>query len=261
MYRRRPYARRPRKYAKKGYKGKKLSKPLRRAMTQVAKKVISRRAEDKVCGAPVETAVLHNSAIGSADCEPVIMQIPQGTDSNHRLGDRITPKSLRVKGVLAINPEATHPTQNDDIYVRVVILQQKDIRSGSAILSGAVDANELLRAGYGGTGDTIQFTGTTTNLCMPINRNLFRVYMDKQFKLSTWLDGGTNGAISREWSYTFTKKHLPASLTFDEGNGDWPNNFAPFVAVGYSYADGTSPDLVETRVVSTVWSQISFEDL
>lgn len=261
MYRRR-YARRPRKYARKGYKGKKLSKPLRRAMTQVAKKVISRRAEDKVCGSPVEADVLHNSAIGSADCEPVIMQIPQGVDSNKRIGDRVSPRSLKVKGVISVSSEAAPLALPKDVYVRVLLLAQKDVKAGAAILSGAIDAQALLRAGYGGTGDAIPFSGDTSDLCQPINTNLFRVYMDKQFKLDVSnLTGGPSAPLSREWSYTFTKKHLPASLYFDEGNGDWPNNFAPFLAIGYAYADGSAPDTVGTRIISNCISHLYFEDM
>lgn len=263
MYRRRPYARRPRKYVRKGKKGVRVSKPLRRAMTQVAKRVISRRAEDKVTGSPVEADVLHNSAIGSADCEPVIMQIAQGVDSSMRVGDRVTPKSLHVKGVLALNP-AVESSVTQTIYARVVILAQKDIKSGAEILSGGVDAGALLRAGYGSSGNEIQFTGVTQQLNMPINTELFRVYMDRTFKLITQSTGGNpqaNPHDSVRWSYTFTKKHLPSSFHFDEGNGNWPNNFAPFVAIGYAYADGTAPDTITTELISNVYTQLKFEDI
>lgn len=256
MYRRPQYARRPRKYARKG---KKLSKPLRRAMTQVAKKVISRRSEDKVAGVPVETDVLHNSGIASADCKPLVMQIPQGTSSNQRLGDRITPKSLRVRGMIGVNPEATFATSKE-IYVRVMLLAQKDIKTGVEILASGVDAGALLRAGYGGTGDAITFTGVTNNLLMPVNTNLFRVYYDRQFKLDLCLTDPGKTTHCHQWSYTFTKKNLPASFTFDEGNGDWPNNFSPFVAIGYAYADGTAPDIVTTNIITNTWAQLAFED-
>jgi len=232
-------------------------------MTQVAKKVIHRLAEDKITGVPVEADVLHNSAIGSADCKPVIPQVAQGTDSSMRVGDRITPRSLRVRGVLALNPDDANPsTQN--IYARVMILQQKDIKSGAEILTGGVDAGALLRAAYGGTGNEIQFTGDTQQLNMPINTELFRVYYDKQFKFtpqSAGLTGQANPLSSHKWQYTFTKKMLPASLHFDEGNGTWPNNFAPFVAIGYAYADGTAPDTLTTQLVANTYAQLSFEDL
>jgi len=229
-------------------------------MTQVAKKVIHRLAEDKITGAPVEADVLHNSAIGSADCEPVIMQVAQGTDSSMRVGDRITPRSLRVRGVLALNP-GVEPGDDTTIYARVMILQQKDIKSGAEILSGGVDSGALLRAGYGGSGNEIQFTGTTQQLNMPVNTNLFRVYYDKQFKFCAQSGTEANPYQAIKWQYTFTKKMLPSSFHFDEGNGNWPNNFAPFVAIGYAYADGTAPDTVTTQLISNVYSQLSFEDI
>jgi len=259
MYRSRPYARRPRVFRKKATKGVRVSKPLRRAMTAVAKRVISRRAEDKVTGSPIEADVNHNSAIGSADCEPVIMQIAQGVDSSMRVGDRITPKSLTVKGVLALNPDFDG---SNTLYARVVILAQKDIKAGAEILGGGVDAGALLRAGYGSTGNEVQFTGATQELNMPINTELFRVYMDRTFKF-TQQTGVTEANPSQavRWSYTFTKKNLPSSFHFDEGNGNWPNNFAPFVAIGYAYSDGTAPDVIDTKLVSNIYSQLKFEDL
>lgn len=230
-------------------------------MTQVAKKVIHRLAEDKITGSPVEADVLHNSAIGSADCEPVIMQIAQGVDSSMRVGDRITPRSLKVSGVLALNPDFPTPAGSQNIYARVIIAAQKDIKSGAEILGGGVDAGALLRAGYGSTGNEIQFTGDTQQLNMPINTELFRVYYDKQFKFTNQAGVLANPGGSHKWSYTFTKKMLPSSLHFDEGNGNWPNNFSPFVAIGYAYADGTAPDTVQTQLVSNVYAQLHFEDL
>lgn len=228
-------------------------------MTQVAKKVIHRLAEDKVAGSPIEADVRHNSAIGSADCEPVIMQINQGVDSSMRVGDRITPRSLTVKGVLALDPEYDG---SNTLFARVCILAQKDIKTGAEILGGGVDSGALLRAGYGSTGNEIQFTGDTQQLNMPINTDLFRVYMDKTFKF-TQQTGVTEANPSQavRWSYTFTKKNLPSSLHFDEGNGSWPNNFAPFVCIGYAYSDGTAPDVVDTKLISNIYSQLKFEDL
>lgn len=258
----RQYRRRRLVSRRKKNPAKKLSKGMRTAVAAVAKRVISRQAEDKVCGVNPESDVLHNSPIGSADCEPVIMEIPQGVDSNKRVGDRITPKQLKVHGVVAISPDAAPYATPKDLYVRVMILAQKDIKAGAEVLSGGVDTGALLRSGFGGTGDAEPFTGDTGNLLIPVNTNLFRVYYDKQFKLdSSNLAAGTSAPISAKWSYTFTKKNLPASLYFDEGNGDWPNNFAPFLAIGYAYADGTAPDTVGTRIISNCYSQLRFEDM
>lgn len=224
-------------------------------MKSVVKRAIARSSENKAAGFRVENSVQHNSAIGTADCLPLIGQIRQGQTAETRLGDRITPKRLRVRGVLGISPDQQSNTKS--LYVRVMILAQKNIKVGSAI-GASVDTAHLLKSSVDGTAE-IAYSGSTFNINDPINTDLFRVYMDKTVKLSP----ATNTTVQNEkgyarWSYTF--KSLPASLTFDEGNGDWANNFAPFFAVGYAYADGTVPDTVATRLTSTTQSILTFED-
>lgn len=217
-------------------------------------------------GNKVEDGVVHNSPIGSADCYPIVPEIAPidaagGSTATQRIGDRITPKALTVKGVLSINPEQG---TNDlgDFYARIVIASQKDIKVGSRIVTGAVNAGSLLRPGFGTPGtDQVQFLGNTMELNYPLNKDLFHVYMDKvvRFKMTKSLSQDTWSDYSRRWSYTFKK--LPASLTFDEGNGNWPNNFAPFVAVGYAYSDGKTPDSVQLKLIHNCFSQLQFEDM
>lgn len=262
MVYRRKYVARRRKYARKGAKGvKRLSKPMRLAVTRVAKKVVSRAAENKGVGYMIEDAVSHNSAIGSSDIANVFQSISVGTDSRNRIGDRITPKSLKVHGLVSVDPQSAQA--RGDIYARVMILSQKDVRSGAAVSSGAVDVNTILRPCFGSTAKEIPFSGNTNELLVPINTDKYRVYMDRLIKLSLATENAaeTGLAQSARWTYTFTKKNLPASLTYDEGNGDWANNFAPFFAVGYAYADGTAPDTLTTKLVSTAYAKFEFEDL
>jgi len=231
----------------------------------VVRRMISRKAENKVIGNKVEDGVAHNSAIGSADCYPLIPEIlpidsASGSTATQRIGDRITPKSLTVRGVLSINPEQG---TNDlgDFYARIIIATQKDIKVGSGV-TGHVDTGALLRPGFGTPGnDQVQFQGNTLELTYPINRDKFHVYMDKvvKFKMTKSLSQDTWDGYSYRWSYTFKK--LPASLTFDEGNGNWPNNFAPFVCLGYAYSDGKSPDTIQLKLLANTFSQLSFEDM
>lgn len=227
--------------------------------------MISKKAENKLIGNLVEDEVLHNSAIGSADCEPIVPEIAPldaagGSTARQRVGDRITPKYLRVDGVVSLNPSSP-PTGRSDIYARVIIAAQKDVKTGAAILGGGISANTLLRPGYGATANEVQFGGNTADLLYDINKDKFKVYMDKIVKLSQVSEGATeqNGNYSFRYSYTF--KDMPTALTFDEENGNWPNNFAPFIAVGYAYSDGTGPDAVATKLVHTCYSQLQFEDM
>lgn len=248
----------------KQVKPAKLSDPVKAGVLAVVRKMISRDAENKLIGNIVELDVNHNSAISSADCEPVIMEIQPidstaGSTARQRIGDKVKPKSLKVKGVLSF--DSAYLAGTSDIYARVMILSQKDVKTGAQVLGGAVDTSALLRPGFGGTADQIAFTGLTGDLNYDVNRDKFRVYMDKVIKLVPRASGGVEsvGKYSARWSYTF--KDLPASLTFDESNGDWCNNFAPFLAIGYAYSDGTPPETVATRLISNVYSQLQFEDM
>lgn len=225
----------------------------------VMRRMISKDAENKHIGWNVENNVQHNSAIGSADCEPLVQEIAQGLTSQSRVGDRVKPKSLKVSGVVSFNPDDCTTSQN--IYARVVIVAQKNIKVGSQVTGGGVDAAHLLRPGLLATPEKA-FQGNTIDLNYPINKDLFRVYYDRTFLLSSGVVTGgsveTQPLYSKRWSYRF--KQLPASLTYDAGNGNWANNFAPFVAIGYAFSDGSSPDTITTRLISNTYSLLEFED-
>lgn len=238
----------------------------RAGVLAIVRKMIDKKISDKRVGFTLENAVAHNSPIGAADCIPLVGQIGPidsavGNNDQQRLGDKIRPKSLKVRGIIALNPVTQTSTQN--LLVRVMLLQEKDIKVGARVAAGAVDTGNLLSPDYNtGLGaDQVPYTGSTASTFRPVNTDKFRVYYDKVFKLCP----STNATVENsrncvQWSYTFKKEKLPATFTFDNGNGDWVNNFAPFLAIGYAYADGTAPDLVVTKIVSTTDSYLTFED-
>lgn len=225
---------------------------------------MGRKTENKAVGWVIEGNVSHNSGITAADCYPLVQDIGQldvtgGISSAvQRIGDKIQPKSLRVRGCISVK---TGQLTAQNLYVRVMILSQKDIKVASQVTGGSVNANALLRPmlNAGAGNDEVQYTGSTQTSLYPINTDLFRVYMDKTFKLSPAqnLTVENPGGAFR-WAYDF--KQLPANLTYDNGNGNFANNFAPFIAIGYSYADGTAPDVATTRIISNTYSLLSFED-
>lgn len=230
----------------------------------VVRRMIARNNENKVIGFDMERNVFHNSAITAADCLPIIPEIPAidtatGNTAQQRMGDKIKPKSLTVKGVVALVPDVG-TIQN--ILVRVVILSQKTIKLGSQVLAGNVNTNQLLRPAIAGAGtDQTPFNGNTMDINYVINKDLFKVYMDKTFMLCASIPSATAAQMpnaSARWSYTF--KQLPNSFSFDEAHEDWVNNFAPFYAIGYAFADGTAPDTISTRVKTNTYSKLEFED-
>jgi len=236
-----------------------LAPKTRKAVTNIVKAVISRNQEDKVIGWKVEDGVTHNSPIGSADCVPLVQQIGQGVSAQQRVGDRIKPKSLRLRGVVSFMPDTCSTSQN--VYVRLLVLAQKNIKVGSDIAGGSVDANHLLRPAYLGS-DQQPFGGASRNLYEPINTDLFTVYMDKVVKLTCSLvtAGGREAMPLYSARYSFTMKKLPAALTYDDGNGDWANNCAPFFALGYAFPDGTADPVITRRLINTCSSFLQYED-
>jgi len=218
--------------------------------------MIGKEAENKSRGFILEQNVVHNSAIADADVVPIVGSIPEGTASTERLGDRIKPKSLTVRGIISTNPD--YNPNNKPMLVSVYILACKDKKTNS-LLSGAGMA-DFLKPNIGGT-EQVSFDGSTLRSTFPVNTEKFRVYYSKKLLLAP----GSAGAGTREyecltWSHTFTDKQLPASLTYDEGNGDDANNFAPFMVIGYSYADGTVGETLQSRVISNAFAQLTYED-
>lgn len=231
----------------------------RRGTTQLVKRVIFQMAEDKMIGWVVENNVGHNSLIGAADCRPILQQIAPGSSAQQRSGDRIKPKSLTLRGTVSFMPDTCTTQQN--IYVRLLILSQKNLKVGSQIAAGDVDSAHLLRPGYVGS-DQVAFDGTTLALNAPINTDLFRVYMDKTIKLtvSSVTGGGHEQMPMYSARYAYTFKDLPANLTYDDGNGNWANNFAPFFAMGYAFSDSTTDLPTYTRLTNTCSAFLKYED-
>lgn len=228
---------------------------IKEEVTRVVKRQVGRTMENKKIGWTIDVAQ-HNSAISTADCYPVLQLIPKGDYSYNRDGDRIKPKSLIVRGVVSLVNTANQPN-NTPIFARIVIAAQKDVKVATST-NTQCDAAHLLRPATPGA-DQLQFTGQLLQLNYPVNDLKFRVYMDKVVKLTpvTTASLETRGTQS----YRFYKRiPCPASLTFDAGNLDSPNNFAPFYALGYAYQDGTSPDVLSTRIFSSVSSILTFED-
>lgn len=219
--------------------------------------LISKNMENKTRGFILEQNVVHNAAITDADVIPIVGSIPEGNSSLERDGDRIKPKSLVVRGVISTNPEFN--PDNKPMFVHVYILSAKD-RKTNALVAAGVGTADLLKPNIGGT-EQVAFDGSTQRGLYPINTEKFRVYYQTRLLLAP----GSAGAGTREfealrWRYVFTQSNLPASLTFDEANGDDANNFAPFLVIGWTYADGTLPNALQTRVISNSFAQLTFED-
>lgn len=243
-----------------------LTKPAAKAVKKVVKRVLDSNMETKHVGVNAVDAAFNSSIGAASECYPVIPQVTVGDDGHQRTGDRVKPKYLIVRGQLQYD----HAFQGNfapPSTCRVLILSQKNIKVGSDVSSRA-DISHLLRDNIGV--DTARaYTGTMYDNLAPINTDLFQVHMDRKFRLVPQLytglgnssDTNTKTLSGTQRTYTFTKRiKCPANLTFDDGNGTWPNNFAPFVCMGAVTDDGSGAFSLNTPYHLTVQSILYFTD-
>jgi len=219
--------------------------------------LMGKEVENKTRGFLVENNVVHNATISDADVVPILGSIPEGDASNERHGDRVKPRSLTVSGIIGLNPD--YNPNNKPMVVQVMILACKDKKT-NALVQASAGMADLLKPNIGGT-EQVPWDGSTMRSNFPINKEKFRVYYAKQFRIAPGsLASGTREFDFVKWGYVFDAKNMPVSLTFDEGNGDDANNFAPFLVIGWCYTDGSSGAELTPRLVSNTFSQLSYED-
>lgn len=228
-------------------------------VTKIVNKVLDRKVEDKHIIFRLDDLTGHNSAISvPGDVVPLVQQIAVGTGSEGRIGDRITPKSLRVDGIVSLDdPDAI--LQYEPLTVRIVAYRQNDVNVGSA--NANVDTSSLFRDTQGGTGAR-GFTGIPSDLLVPLNDDKFRKLFDRQFTLYPQVTAAGAALVPMpgyQRKYSFRVK-LPKQFKFDNATGDWPNNFAPFMSIGYAYAGSRAPDTVSTVIRHTAVAHLVYED-
>lgn len=236
-------------------------------MVRVAKAAVKSQAETKFVSVRQDQSF--NSTIsGAAECYPVMPAIPQGVDDYQRIGDKVSGRYLYVKGHLQYNSAYLNtPGANNFVppsTVRLLILSQKNIRANGQIASApGVDVAHLLKDNVA-TGAGRAYVGAMTDNLASINKDLFKVHMDRKVKMNAIYqssDGtGTGGWIGQRAYYFTARIKLPKTLYFDDTNGDNPNNFAPFFCLGSVLEDGSSPFNVQTPYRVTFLSTAYFDD-
>jgi len=235
-------------------------------MRKIAKQAISKSAEDKYAGVQW-TNTFNSSVSASSECYPLVPEIAQGTQDNQRIGDKIRGKYLYIKGFVQWNGAFLRTSQYaPPCTVRTMILSQKNLKVANVIQTD-VDVAHLLKDNVG-TGDARPYNGQIFDNLAPINKDLFTVHLDKKMRLNyqTAQTVPVSG-VSPEWQtgnnltkYFSCRIKCPATLTYDDGNLDYPNNFAPFFCFGAVADDNSGPFTVGTPWEVNVSSILYYED-
>jgi len=249
------------KYKKKvgGRKAKPaVSKNLRKAITTVMaanvedKMVIFKYPPTSGFSLSMIRPTVSNWGTNESGFVPLIPAIAKGTNSNQRIGDRITPKGLNL--ALLVTANGTFPS-SFDLWLRVMLVTDRGVGSYSVANStspSVIHDTNLLELG-GGLSKA--YTGDTHDNQLKINKNQFITHYDKviHFQKSTGigtynnsLPAGTTTCATPKSAWTANiKVPLPKYLKYeDTGVGsydNYPTNAAPLLCIGYAECSGVFP--------------------
>lgn len=239
------------------------------AVTTMVKRAIHKEIENKRVGLQVVNDTFNSTIAGDAysllpPIAPESSASSGASTGNLRSGDKVRPRSLIIRGTVQWDGEYSAHNYCPPATCRLMILTQKNIKVGSTSPMTTPDLAHLLKDNVG-TDVARAYGGNPWDNFAPINTELFKVYMDKKIKMLPFYTpnvGGIGFSAGTQRTYSFVKKiKCPATLSYDDGNGNFANNFAPFLVFGGTFDDGTAPaTLTYTPWRVRVESILDYED-
>jgi len=221
---------------------------------KIVNQILDKKIEDKRIIWNLQYDVRHNSTITNADLVPIVQSIGTGTLDYQRVGDRITPKYLTVSGRVWLSDQSM--ATNRPLEVRVIAFNSKQYKSNASIT--AVDMSTLLR---GDLGTLVSYNGSIMRSHLPMNDAQFSRVFDKRIRLNMQASAGSSypSSVASSSAFFSFKVKCPKYFKYDTTTNT-PTNFAPFFALGYTYLDGTPPDVLSPEVYCSAISSFSYED-
>ena len=188
----------------------------------------------------------NNEIVNNAtDILQLLPPVAQGTEDNQRLGNQISPVSLRVKGVVRLRPDTIITnTQATNIKLVIYVLQHVSLKDYENLYA----SNDFTQLLNDGNNNTVAFRGNVAFKDLEVSKQYYKVLKRKILTLrysgAQPLGSATNVSIdnSHSWyaEYSFNLgKHLPKKLKYPEqlatpaSSVNFPTNSAPFMCMGY----------------------------
>lgn len=240
---------------------------LKKYVKSVASSMIHKNSENKEAYHTLTPTFFNSGINSSGDVIRIIPNIAQGTDGHNRIGDKITPLSLTVKGILQMAPQ--DPAQGSaysKIAVRLMLITPKSYPNwASASANATTWMAQLLKKG----GTTVGFTGDISDLYAPYNSQAITLHWQKVY----FFNQPYATVNSTTYPVAFDQSHLTKFITIplrfrkkmfqysaDVDSGLTPTNAGYFLVLGYVFTDGSSPDIVSTRIKFQFDSVLRYED-
>lgn len=167
--------------------------------------------------------------------------VQQGVTQQNRVGNRIQPVKLTVKGsIIATHLNASYPGASSS-YFDLYVFKSKAANQGG-IAPTAGDMNLFLQQGSGGD----SYNGQALDGLKPVNNDFFTLLAKRRYTLNNIYNTGigimTGYYQSTSPQQTFSidlSKHLKQSWIYNDSSSNVINdNF--YIAIGSTQTDGTS---------------------
>jgi len=241
-----------------------LAKPAAKAVARIAKRVFNRNTETKYVAKDVlplseegaATKEIYGDTYPGANAQvyPILPDVPEGTNNNEytREGVKIQPTGLSADLMLFFNNlrkdvggSSWLDQASWDINVHIWYGYCRKYKSSADIIANSVMiAENLLDEGNGATR---RFAGTPLEAQFKLNKEYMVGMKHKVVRmyrpLGTQNDANTSGGLTTYDPQVINRLvklrfQPPKTLLFNETNVQ-PENYAPFVIVGYCHNDNT----------------------
>ena len=272
--------------SKKSIVKKALTKAKTNYIKKVALSVLKRNVENKQnvltlfdqIPVPGGGLALNNNNQSGAIKPTIMPTLLQGTAVNQRIGNKVKPQSLRIKGyVRSLEYDAITNTNQRPFYAHVWIVIDKSIKApydntGTAIYNK--NPTNFKR----NANNPVPFDGSIMNDLYGYNTDSYIILAHRRIKLDSMQpttpvgattpayviqDSVNNGAVYAK-PFSISIKKLPKQLLFDEddlGSSSYlPTNFNPLMYVALQNMDGSLSSYSQQRFAITAESMLYYED-
>lgn len=248
---------------------------LSKGMKTAIKRVVASKEELKYVAYQNEDKTVYTSvsSVAGANLYQMFPPVLQGTTASDRIGNAITPKSIRTHFAMWLPSGITNSV---NCYVRLLCLSSREVKSYSG--TSSLEGDNLFLDGAGGSQDIPSVGGSTDlsvnltkNQFLPVNRKSWIVHHDKIYHLTK--NVGTQNNQGRD-ATNGTDPNTPAAtyhritvstphkgqIKYDYPADDVANNFAPYWCAYVWSSDGVATFDFSGRVTIASRSEMYFTE-
>lgn len=180
--------------------------------------------------------------ISDTDLMMLMPPIVQGDSREQRIGSKIQMKNINCRFMFYLPESLSQSSAHSTVMCRLLVLSCKRHPQYTNLKGNWGTNGDNVSARYFKDGeDDCSFEGDNFSLNFPVNSALFTTHLDKKFVLNRGHLGSTTGGHGPTPLKIINYNHKCKNklLKYTDDSAEYPENFAPFAMLIYSYASGT----------------------